>query len=82
MFIYGNHDAGGENDSSWWGCLCDECVASKKSSEREFFVPAGTHLGIKLSNRFIKFKSRLPKHITPRPLYIPARPPILIIIVL
>ena len=52
MFIHGNHDAGGENDSSWWGCLCDECVASKKSSERELFVPAGTHLGIKLLNRF------------------------------
>ncbi len=24
------------------------CLASKKSSEREFFVPAGMHLGVKL----------------------------------
>jgi hypothetical protein len=45
VFIHGNHDhARGENGSSWWGCLCDVCFASKKSSEREFFVPAGTHL--------------------------------------
>jgi hypothetical protein len=28
--------------------LCDESFASKKSSEREFFVPAGTHLAVKL----------------------------------
>jgi hypothetical protein len=28
--------------------LGDVCFASKKSSEREFFVPAGTHLGVKL----------------------------------
>jgi hypothetical protein len=28
--------------------LCDVCFASKKSSEREFFVPAGTHLAVKL----------------------------------
>jgi hypothetical protein len=50
MFIHGNHDARGKNSSSWWGCLCDVCFASKKSSEREFFVPApaGMHLAIKL----------------------------------
>ena len=49
VFIHGNHDhARGENGSSWWGCLCDVCFASKKSSEREFFVPAGTHLAVKL----------------------------------
>jgi len=29
-------------------CLCDVCFASKKSSEREFFVPTRTHLGVKL----------------------------------
>jgi hypothetical protein len=46
MFIHGNHVARGENDSSWWGCLCDVCFASKKSSEREFFVPAGMHLAV------------------------------------
>ena len=28
--------------------MCDVCFASIKSSEREFFVPAGTHLAVKL----------------------------------
>ena len=40
--------ARGENGSSWWRCLFDVCFASKKSSERELFVPAGTHLAVKL----------------------------------
>ncbi len=53
MFIHGNHDARGENGSSWWGCLFDVCFASKKSSRREFFVPAGTHLAVKLLTDFI-----------------------------
>ena len=48
IFLHQNHAARWENGSSWWGCLCDLCFASKKSSEREFFVPAGTHLGGKL----------------------------------
>jgi len=48
LFIHGNHAARRENGSSWWGCLCGVCFASKKSSEREFFIPAGTHLGVKL----------------------------------
>ena len=48
VLIHGNHAARQENGSSWWGCLYDVCFASKKSSEREFFVPAGTHLGVKL----------------------------------
>jgi len=43
VFIHGNHAARQGNGSSWWGCLCDVCFASKKSSEREFFVPARTH---------------------------------------
>jgi hypothetical protein len=43
VFIYENHAARQENGTLWWGCLCDVCFA-KKSSEREFFVPAGTHL--------------------------------------
>ena len=51
VFIYGNHAARRENGTSWWGCLCDVCFASKKSSEHEFFVPAGTHLGVKLLNQ-------------------------------
>jgi hypothetical protein len=42
LFIHGNHAARRENGSSWWGCLCDVCFASKKSSEQEFFVPVGT----------------------------------------
>jgi hypothetical protein len=33
------------------------CFASKKPSEREFFVPAGTDLGVKLLNPFFTFKS-------------------------
>jgi hypothetical protein len=49
VFIYGNHDARWENGTSWWGCLCDVCFASKNSSEREFFVPAGTQLGVRVS---------------------------------
>jgi hypothetical protein len=48
MFLHQNHASRGENSSSWWGCLCDVCFASKKSSEMEFFVPARTHLAFKL----------------------------------
>jgi hypothetical protein len=48
VFIHGNHAARRENGSSWWGCLCDVCFASKKPFEQEFFVPAGMHLGVKL----------------------------------
>jgi hypothetical protein len=48
VFIYGNHATRRGNGTSWWGCLCDVCFASRKSSEREFFVPARTHLGVKL----------------------------------
>ena len=48
VFVYGNHAARRENGTSWWGWLCDVCFAIKKSSEREFLVPAGTHLGVKL----------------------------------
>ena len=46
MFVHQNHAAKRENGLSWWGCLCDVCFASKKSSFCEFFVPAGTHLGV------------------------------------
>ena len=48
VFIHGNHAARRENGSSSWGCLCDVCFASKKSSELEFLVPGGTYLGVKL----------------------------------
>ena len=39
MLLHQNHTARWENGSSWWGCLCDVCFTSKKSSEREFFIP-------------------------------------------
>ncbi len=45
-----NHAAGGENGSIVVGIFVSCVLASKKSSEREFFVPAGTHLGVKLLN--------------------------------
>jgi hypothetical protein len=43
MSVHQNHATRWENSSSWWGCVCDVCFASKKSFERELFVPAGTH---------------------------------------
>jgi hypothetical protein len=54
VFIYGNHAARRENSTSWWwwGCLCDVCFASKKSSEREFFIPAGSYLAKQLLHVF------------------------------
>ena len=55
VFIQKNHAARRENGSSWWGCLCDVCFASKKSSKQEFFVPAGTQLGVKLLKTFLLF---------------------------
>jgi hypothetical protein len=41
----------GQTAPSWWWCLwavCFRCFASKKPSEREFFVPAGMDLAVKL----------------------------------
>ncbi len=43
-----NHAAGGANGSIMVGMFVCLCLASKKPSEREFFVPAGTDLGVKL----------------------------------
>jgi hypothetical protein len=43
-----NHAAGGGNGSIMVGMFVFLCLASKKPSEREFFVPAGTDLGVKL----------------------------------
>jgi len=48
MLIHQNHDAGEENGSIMVGMFVCLCLASKKPSEREFFVPAGTDLGVKL----------------------------------
>ena len=48
MLVHQNHAAGEENGSIMVGMFVSLCLASKKSSEREFFVPVGTHLGVKL----------------------------------
>jgi hypothetical protein len=48
MLVHQNHAAGGENGSIMVGMFVSLCLASKKPSEREFFVPARTDLGIKL----------------------------------
>jgi len=50
--IHQNHAAGEENSSIMVGMLVFLCLASKKSSKRDFFVPAGTLLGVKLFNCF------------------------------
>jgi hypothetical protein len=43
-----NHAAGGANGSIMAGIFVCLCLTSKKPSEREFFVPAGTDSGVKL----------------------------------
>jgi hypothetical protein len=48
MFVHQNHADGGENGSIMVGMFVCLCLASKKSAEREFFVPTSTDLGIKL----------------------------------
>jgi hypothetical protein len=48
MLVHQNHAAGGENGSIVAGIFVSLCLASKKPSEREFFVPAGTDLGVQL----------------------------------
>jgi hypothetical protein len=48
MLIHQNHAVGEENGSTMVGMFVCLCLASKKPSEREFFVPAGTDLGVKL----------------------------------
>ena len=50
VFIHQNHGAGGENGSIMVGMFVCLCLVSKKPSEREFFVLAGTDLGVKLLN--------------------------------
>jgi hypothetical protein len=46
--VYQNHGTGGGNGSIMVGMFVCLCLVSKKSSEREFFFPAGTDLGVKL----------------------------------
>ena len=48
MLDHQNHAVGEENGSIMLGMFVSLCLASKKSSKREFFVPSGTHLGVKL----------------------------------
>jgi hypothetical protein len=50
VFIHQNHGAGGGNGSIMVGMFMCLCLASKKPSEWEFFVPAGTDLAAKLLN--------------------------------
>ena len=46
--VHQNHATGEENSSIMVGMFVSLCLASKKSSEREFFVPTRMHLGVKL----------------------------------
>ena len=48
MLVHQNHGARGENGSIMVGMFVSLCLASQKPSEREFFVPVGTDLGVKL----------------------------------
>jgi len=50
MFVHKNHAAGGGNGSIIVGMFVFLCLASQKRSERDFFVPARTDLGVKLLN--------------------------------
>ena len=58
MFIHQNHAAGGENGSIMVGMFVCLCLASQKSSEREFFLPARTDLGVKLFISDVTFEVR------------------------
>jgi hypothetical protein len=48
MLVHQNHGVGGGNGSVMVGIFVCLCLVSKKPSKREFFVPAGTDLGVKL----------------------------------
>jgi hypothetical protein len=48
MLVHQNHGTGGGNGSVMVGMFVCLCLVSKKPSEWEFFVPAGTGLGVKL----------------------------------
>jgi hypothetical protein len=62
MLIHQNHAAGEENGSIMVGMFVYLCLASKKPSEREFFVPAGTDLGVKLlTHQVVEYRIDLTK---------------------
>jgi hypothetical protein len=46
MFLHQNHGAGGGKDSVMVGMFVCLCLASKKPSKQEFFVPARTDLAV------------------------------------
>jgi len=46
--VHQNHATGEENSSIMVGMFVSLCLASKKSSEREFFISAGMLIGVKL----------------------------------
>jgi hypothetical protein len=58
MFIHQNHAAGGENGSIMVGMFVCLCLASQKSSERDFFLPTRTNLGVKLFISDVTFEVR------------------------
>jgi hypothetical protein len=49
-----NHAAGGANGSIMVVVFVCLCLASTKPSEREFFIPAGTDLGVKLLTSYMQ----------------------------
>jgi hypothetical protein len=55
MLVHQNHADEGENGSIMVGIIVSLCLASKKPSELEFFVPAGTELAVKLLISFLLF---------------------------
>jgi hypothetical protein len=48
MFIHQNHAAEGGNGSIVVGMFVCLCLAIQKPSEREFYIPARTYLGVNL----------------------------------
>jgi uncharacterized membrane protein len=48
IFVHQNHAAGGGINSIMVGIFVCWCLAIKKSSEQEFFVPVRTDLDVKL----------------------------------
>jgi hypothetical protein len=70
-----NHATGGANGSIMVGMFVCLCLPSKKPSEREFFVPAETDLGVKLlknlSNRSMAASTKpYARPLTPRAAWI------------
>ncbi len=47
-----NHASGGANNSIMVGMFVCLCLPSKKPSKQEFFIPAGTDLGVKLLTQY------------------------------